>query len=240
MDPRRFDRLTRTLIAARAPRRALLGVVAGLLSVGALGGEAVDAKRHHHHHKTCKNGKTRCGNACVDTDTNPNNCGACGRACATDETCTNGTCTSTQICLLADAFCQNSSQCCPSQSQRICDVAVNASNSDRTCCGITNASCGAPNADGDDTAPFCCHNFTCDPQTLTCQPSHSDECTTNADCNEPQACVNTTCLGGQPCATSDDCIPNQVCSSGVCSAGGTCRPIWTATGPTSSASAGRA
>jgi hypothetical protein len=57
------------------------------------------------------------------------------------------------------AFCQRSSQCGPANN--ICAVAVNASNSDKTCCGATGAVCGAPNGDGDDTAPFCCAGYDC-------------------------------------------------------------------------------
>src|SRR3954451_5362902 len=56
------------------------------------------------------------------------------------------------------ARCQSSSQCPESY---ICEVAVNASNSDRTCCGAQGAGCGAKNEDGDDTAPFCCVGFAC-------------------------------------------------------------------------------
>jgi hypothetical protein len=63
-------------------------------------------------------------------------------------------------------FCQTSSQC--RDANNICEVASNASNSDRTCCGATGATCGAPNGDGDDTAPFCCAGFSC--TNGTCQP----------------------------------------------------------------------
>ena len=58
------------------------------------------------------------------------------------------------------ASCQRSSEC---QTDRgyICEVAVNAGNSDKTCSGATGAVCGAPNADGDDTAPFCAVGYSC-------------------------------------------------------------------------------
>jgi hypothetical protein len=56
------------------------------------------------------------------------------------------------------ARCQRSSQC---PSSYICEVAVNAGNSDKTCSGGTGAACGAPNADGDDTAPFCAVGYSC-------------------------------------------------------------------------------
>ncbi len=76
--------------------------------------------------------------------------------------------TNINTCLPADAPCQDSSQCCPSTTSRTCDVPVNASNSDKTCCGGAGAKCGPKNGDGDDTAPFCCAGFTC--TNGSCQP----------------------------------------------------------------------
>jgi hypothetical protein len=63
--------------------------------------------------------------------------------------------------LPAGAFCQQDAQCDPLHTKRICAVAVNAGNSDETCCGATGALCGAPNEDGDDTFPFCCVGYQC-------------------------------------------------------------------------------
>jgi hypothetical protein len=40
---------------------------------------------------TCM-GSTKCGNVCVDTTTDPANCGACGTACATGQTCVASQC----------------------------------------------------------------------------------------------------------------------------------------------------
>ncbi|MCC6314671.1 MAG: hypothetical protein IT337_11750 [Thermomicrobiales bacterium] len=64
-------------------------------------------------------------------------------------------------CLKAGAFCRTDDQCCPDKTNRICEVAFNASNSDTTCCGGEGAICGAPNEDGDLTAPFCCAGYDC-------------------------------------------------------------------------------
>ena len=40
----------------------------------------------------CPSGQTKCGDQCVDTQTDANNCGSCGNACATGETCEGGQC----------------------------------------------------------------------------------------------------------------------------------------------------
>ena len=58
------------------------------------------------------------------------------------------------------AFCDTSSQC---QTDRgyICEVAVNAGNSDKTCSGGQGAFCGPKTEDEDDTAPFCAVGHAC-------------------------------------------------------------------------------
>ena len=56
--------------------------------------------------------------------------------------------------------CETTSQCV---SGYICEVPVNGSNSDTYCSGGPGAICGAPNGDGDDTAPYCAVGHTCVP-----------------------------------------------------------------------------
>ena len=46
---------------------------------------------------TCQSGQTFCGATCTDTQSDPNNCGACGILCASTQACQNGGCTSTPI-----------------------------------------------------------------------------------------------------------------------------------------------
>ena len=43
----------------------------------------------------CPEGQARCGAACVDTQTDEANCGACGSACGVGETCITGLCSGT-------------------------------------------------------------------------------------------------------------------------------------------------
>lgn len=58
------------------------------------------------------------------------------------------------------AFCDSSSQC-QTDKGYICEVAVNAGNSDKTCSGGPGAVCGPKNEDLDDTAPFCAVGHEC-------------------------------------------------------------------------------
>lgn len=70
--------------------------------------------------------------------------------------------------------CQSDSQCTKGY---ICDVPVNGSNSDEYCSGGQGAVCGAPNEDGDDTAPFCAVGFTCTATgaRYTCQANPDED-----------------------------------------------------------------
>ena len=58
------------------------------------------------------------------------------------------------------AFCDSSSQC-QTDKGYICEVAVNAGNSDKTCSGGPGAVCGPKTEDLDDTAPFCAVGHEC-------------------------------------------------------------------------------
>jgi hypothetical protein len=58
------------------------------------------------------------------------------------------------------SFCDFSSQC-QTDKGYICEVAVNAGNSDKTCSGGQGAFCGPKNDDLDDTAPFCAVGHEC-------------------------------------------------------------------------------
>jgi hypothetical protein len=58
------------------------------------------------------------------------------------------------------AFCDSSAQC-QTDKGYICEVAVNAGNSDKTCSGGPGAVCGPKNDDLDDTAPFCAVGHEC-------------------------------------------------------------------------------
>jgi hypothetical protein len=93
MDSEQFDGLVRSFGQTRSRRQALrtlAGVAAGAVALG--GAAAVEAGPENR----CKNGKELCGkgkNACVDKQTDANNCGGCGNACPTDKpACSGGTC----------------------------------------------------------------------------------------------------------------------------------------------------
>ena len=54
---------------------------------------------------TCPSGQTCCGGACEDTQTDPNYCGSCDRACGPGGTCVNGSCVCTAPAIACNGVC---------------------------------------------------------------------------------------------------------------------------------------
>ena len=146
METTTFDGLARTFGSHVTRRSALRGLVAGAAAVVA-GGAVLQVEDASAKRRKKKGGKQT-------TTTQP----------STDQPQTGGT----SPLLPPGSRCQSSSQC---QATYICEVPVNGSNSDRYCSGGPGAICGAPNGDGDDTAPFCAvgHRCTLSNGSYTCQ-----------------------------------------------------------------------
>jgi hypothetical protein len=103
MEGWRFDAMTRFLKNKRTRRTALGQTLVGLLALAGLAGtgwmqegEAVNRRRKRRRRRRrrnrCRGGTTRCGSSCVDLETDPDNCGRCGRECDADEQCRSGVC----------------------------------------------------------------------------------------------------------------------------------------------------
>ncbi len=123
---------------------------------------------------------------CVDTQTDPNHCGACDNACGAGEICSDGTCVAcaatevacTGVCIdpqTNDTFCGASGDC-------------SGANAGTTCTGgqsCQDGACVCP------TGQVFCDGTCVDPDT---NPRY---CGASADCSGANA--GTTCTGGQSC-----------------------------------------
>ena len=82
-------------------------------------------------------------------------------------------------CLRAGQRCSGAKQCCPKETDRICDVPTGGGNSDTYCCGGRGAKCGGANEDGDAVGLKCCANFRCstgDPDDPDFEPRKPGRC----------------------------------------------------------------
>lgn len=161
----------------------------------------------------CPNGEVFCNSQCVDTQTDPRNCGFCDKACQAGQVCCSGSCTD----ISSDS---NNCGACGSTCQQ----------GDGTCCG---GRC-CPERYG-----TCCNGQCCPDPFFCCGSS----CCSNGELGgEPQACCNgscqpqdeqhcgfscQSCTGGQTCQLD----PSQgyhgyacLCSSGETLSNGLCCP----------------
>ena len=186
MESSHFDRLVRAFGALRT-RRAAVTLLGGMVAVPALGADQSEAK-HKKHKKPCKAPKQKCGGKCVAIQTDERNCGACGNACASKQSCTDGQCTGggndcqAGTCCHDNDPCQDDGRCRDGQCYPKPDCRSN---------GET-----FPESDG---THCCSENLACDAGTsgivCTCgQGELGNDCLVDGDCKS-NSCVGYQCVG---------------------------------------------
>jgi glucosylceramidase len=132
----------------------------------------------------CSGTQTACGTDCIDTSSDPTNCGGCGIPCSTGQVCQNGACQCQAGLMLCNGSC----------------VA-----SDATHCGSCATTC--------QTGQVCSNGAcisSCDGTGLTlCGSSCVDPSTSNTSCGG----CGTTCGSTQHCAGAV-CVPNVTTGTG--------------------------
>ncbi|HVT10231.1 MAG TPA: hypothetical protein VHO67_22380 [Polyangia bacterium] len=174
-----------------------------------------------------------CGSKCVDTKTDPTNCGTCGHDCTALPHLKPGaavTCDGSGGCVVPQSACATGYANCSSGAADAdgCETATNTLSN----CGGCGISCSQPNA----TAT--CASGTC--SIVSCSSGYGD-CTSAAGCETPLNTAShcgsctTSCSGGAGlCGANNQCVacggsgqpccPGNACSAaGTSCMGGTCK-----------------
>jgi len=152
-----------------------------------------------------------CGDMCVDTNTDTNNCGTCGNACTSGQTCQSGSCQCTSGQQLCNGQCVDptSFQSDPNN----CGTCGNACTSGQTC---QSGSCQCPTDQelfNNQCVPKCTGDLKRDINTGQCVcPTLPGG--TSTQCGDKCAYTNTNKDNCGACGNA--CTSGQSCTSGVC------------------------
>ncbi len=177
----------------------------------------------------CPAGLTACGDGCVDTDSDPDHCGGCGRVCAyphAEGLCSDGAC-SLGPCDLGWGDCnRQAADGCEqdlAEDQNHCGSCDHACQPGQSCeQGICTSDC--PDADGDGFADHACGGLDCDDSAAdvhpdadeVCDNGRDDDCDGLTDGDDPE-CV--PCERDADCDDGDVCTGQERCVDGYCQAG---------------------
>jgi hypothetical protein len=209
------------------------------------------ARSSCHGGPVCGTSEQCCATGCANTNSDPRNCGACGRICQTGETCAGGECSSPMSCHGAPA-CLPPQQCCEdgctdtSSDPKNCSTCGHACLPGQSC--IESQCLSGPSCHGE---PSCTGGQTCCSEGCTDTSSDPENCgKCGTTCTSEQTCTKGMCKnlpkcnGGPPCTdgqtccasgctdTSSDpnncgacgkqCGPDETCASGMCQSAFNC------------------
>jgi Stigma-specific protein, Stig1 len=207
-----FDELARGLADGSVTRAKALRLMGGALVGAALASVPGVAWANDR----CSQGQTRCGDRCVNLQTNERHCGSCRNRCASKQTCCNGRCVNLQ------------------QNENHCGSCSNHCAAGEECVGGVCQGGGCPGTtltEGD-----CNCAFTCDargaPQFI-CQGN--PDCTCLQTTEGSGFCGGTGACAQDACSSSTECPPGWVCAAVTCCDHPICIPPCSSSPTTSSA-----
>ena len=171
---------------------------------------------------SCPSGMTRCAGTCVDTSSDPSNCGSCGIRCQDAQICSNGICVCPSGLELCNGECVNPlydpdncgscgnkcilGVCINGQCQLNCPEGHYFSNGQCipfTICSVGQIQCGST---------CCLQTQSCDQNTLTCYPPICQVGKTQCgyDCVDLSSDINNCGSCGNSCPAG------KICKDGIC------------------------
>ncbi|HZS39485.1 MAG TPA: hypothetical protein VFF06_21790, partial [Polyangia bacterium] len=170
-----------------------------------------------------------CSGTCTNTNTDSNNCGACGAApcgagnfCSAGKCCPTGTVNCGGVCVNEQTDINHCGSCsaCGAGNNQCCSGGCSNSNTDNAHCGNCGTSCGAGN--------FCSAGKCCATGQTNCGGTCVNEQTDVNHCGSCSACGagNNACCSGACTNTNTDnnncggcnmgCAAGTTCKSGIC------------------------
>ena len=171
----------------------------------------------------CKSGLKKCGKKCVNVATDPANCGSCGRACASGQTCANGQCTggTTTQPVCGDGKAEGSEICDGADLKGATCQSLGFLGGTLRCgpnCTYDFSTCTSPSCT---TAADCPQGPAGDCQKAVCTSGTCGFETDNADVPvDSNQCTTGTCAGGVPAQVN--VAAGAACATGVCNRQGQC------------------
>ena len=218
MEPSQFDEFTKAMATPTSRRKALkrlaVGTIGSLLTFAGLRSALAADKK-------CPPGLTDCGGKCVNTRTDPNNCGVCGTKCKSG-LCVNGLCCPPGAVKCGNSCC--SFTCCPGNvctntntDVNNCGACGNVCSPGQVCKGgkcVTVSTC-SPAGNCNIGFNNCGNNQNSNCYCFT-DTSGNGQCGCNAYCSNAQTCnTNADCPSGYFCAINNGCTgcggPPGVC-----------------------------
>ena len=196
-----FDELTKVLATGPVPRRKALRWMGGAL-VGAVLASVPGVAW-----AACPEGQTRCGDRCVNLQTNERHCGSCSNRCRSTQTCCKGRCVNLQR---NERHCGSCFNRCAEGQECVGGVCQGGCPPEKT---LTAGNCNCAFTCGDQfPSPSTCHE---QPDCLCYETTEGSgfcgsagapfcdlTCSSSSDCPSGSKCVvNTCCVEPRVCAT---------------------------------------
>jgi hypothetical protein len=168
---------------------------------------------------TCNSGQLECGGACVNVQSDSQNCGSCGNACGSGSSCQAGKCSCTSgfvscggSCVASNAqHCGSSCTACSGTDVCNSDGTCSSTCSSGTKCTDGACSSSTNSADCGSCGNICSGGTTCVNGACSCGTSSQMVC--NGSCVDITTTTNCGTCGNK-------CGSGQTCSSGNCVGGG--------------------